>query len=323
MRINKTLLPMLLSSAILCASNATAQTFNLAYVLNVDSHYGKGAQVFADEIKRLSDGKFKISPKSSGALGGERDVVEGLQLGSVDLTITSTGPVGNFVPSIYALDFPFLFKNYQHAHRVLDGEIGQALLAKFTSNGLIGLAWSENGFRHLTNSKRNITNPADLGGLKIRTMENKVHMSAFSDLGAAPTPMSFTELYTALQQGTVDGQENPIPVITSSKLYEVQKKLTLTGHVYSPAIVMMSKHVWDGLESQEQQWFKQAAKASAAATRQAVSDIESNGVKFLREQGVEVIEQVDKAAFASKVQATYDKFAAKYGATLIEKIKAS
>ncbi len=323
MKIKKILLPILLSSAVMFAASATAQTFNLAYTLNVDSHYGKGAQVFADEIKKLSAGKFKINPKPSGALGGERDVVEGLQLGSVDLTITSTGPVGNFVPSIYALDFPFLFRDYQHAHRVLDGEIGQALLAEFKDSGLIGLAWSENGFRHLTNSVRDIKAPADLAGLKIRTMENKVHMSAFSDLGAAPTPMSFTELYTALQQGTVDGQENPIPVITSSKLDEVQKKLTLTGHVYSPAIVMMSKHVWDGLKPQEQQWFKQAAKVSAAATRQAVADIESNGVKFLREQGVEVIEQVDKAAFASKVQATYDKYGEKYGAALIAKIKAS
>lgn len=315
--------PVILSCAVLLSAQAFGETFNLAFTLAKDSHYGVGAQVFSDEIEKLSNGKFKINPKPSGALGGERDVVEGLQLGSVELTISSTGPLGNFVPEVYALDFPFLFQNYEHAHRVLDGNIGDELLAKFEDSGLIGLAWSENGFRHLTNSKHTVTTPDDLKGLKIRTMENEVHMSAFRDLNAAPTPMSFTELFTALQQGTVDGQENPIPVITSSKFYEVQNHVTLTGHVYSPAAILMSKITWDGLEAQEQQWFKQAAKMSAAATRNAVAEMERDGVTFLRDQGVEVVEGIDKAAFAKEVQDTYTKYAPQFGAELISKIQGS
>lgn len=304
--------------------NAFAETeMNLAFSLSIDSHYGVGAKVFAEEMSKLSGGEFKIVPKPSGALGGERDVVEGLQIGSVDMTITSTGPVGNFVPEIYALDFPFLFKSYEHARKVLDGSIGEGLLAKFEDKGMIGLAWSENGFRHLTNSVRSVNEPKDMEGLKIRTMENKVHMAAFDAAGASPTPMSFTELFTALQQGTVDGQENPIPVITSAKLYEVQKHLTLTGHVYSPAVILISKIVWDGLSDEEKGWIKQSAKASAKATRDAVSKIEIDGIEFLRDKGMTVITDVDKSKFQTAVSPAYDLYAEEYGAELIEQIKNS
>lgn len=323
MKFNKKALSACILAGLAFSGVASAKSMNMGIVLSKDSHYGKGADVFASEIKRLSDGKFKVRVKSSGVLGGERDVIEGLQFGTIDLTITSTGPVGNFVPDVYALDFPFLFNSYQHAHEVLDGPIGQDLLKKFEDKDLIGLAWSENGFRHLTNSKVSVTKPEQVEGLKLRTMENEVHMSAFQDLGAAPTPMSFTELYTALQQGTVDGQENPIPVITSSKLYEVQKHVTLTGHVYSPAVILMSKASWSNLDAQEKEWFKSAAKASAEATRKAVAQMEKDGIKLLRDNGVTVVENVEKADFSSIIQPTYDKFAAKYGEELINKIKAS
>lgn len=321
MKFKKTLISAGIAASLLFTGLASAKVMNIAFTLSPDSHYGKGAKVFAQEMDRLSDGKYEIKIKSSGVLGGERDVIEGLQFGTIDLTISSTGPVGNFVPEVYALDFPFLFTGYEHAHRILDGKIGNDLLAKFESKGLIGLAWSENGFRHLTNSKHAVTKPADLAGLKIRTMENEVHMSAFKDLKAAPTPMSFTELFTALQQGTVDGQENPIPVITTSKLYEVQDYLTLTGHVYSPAVILMSKTSWSQLNDTEKQWFKTAAAASAKATRAAVSTMEKEGIKLLKEAGVQVVENVDKKAFADVIAPTYEKYAVKYGAELIEQIQ--
>lgn len=299
------------------------QTMNMGFTLAIDSHYGAGAKVFAEKIKELSDGKFEVVPKPSGALGGERDVVEGLQIGSIPLTISSTGPLGNFVPEIYVLDFPFLFENYEHARSVLDGPIGQELLQKFEDKGLIGLAWTENGFRHLTNNTREVKNPADMDGLKIRTMENKIHMAAFEALDASPTPLSFTELFTALQQGTVDGEENPIPVIITSRFYEVQDYLTLTGHVYSPAVILMSKIVWDGLSDEEKDWFRQAAKASAQATRQAVTDLENEGVKFLQEQGMDVVRDIDETTFREAVQPVYEQYAKDYGPELIERIRAA
>ncbi|MBD1566183.1 TRAP transporter substrate-binding protein [Vibrio sp. SA48] len=318
---NKALLSIAIAAGLMFSGTIAAKTMTMGFTLSKNSHYGQGADAFAQEIEKLSGGKYEINIKPSGVLGGERDVVEGLQFGTIDLTISSTGPIGNFVPEVYALDFPFLFKSYEHAHKILDGEIGKDLLAKFEPKGLIGLAWSENGFRHLTNSKRIVRNPEDMKGLKLRTMENEVHMSAFKDLGAAPTPMSFTELFTALQQKTVDGQENPIPVITTSKFYEVQKNVTLTGHVYSPAAIIMSKITWDSLNSEEQMWFRQAAKVSTLATRNAVAKMERDGVELLKKEGVTIVENIDKESFAKAVSKTYDKYAPKYGEDLIMKIR--
>jgi tripartite ATP-independent transporter DctP family solute receptor len=256
-------------------------------------------------------------------LGGERDMIEGLQIGSLDVVITSTGPLGNFVPQVYALDLPFLFRDYDHARSTLDGEIGQELLDEIGKNNLVGLAWSENGFRHVTNSQRPVRTPEDLQGLKLRTMENRVHMAAFEGMGAAPTPMAFPELFGALQQGVVDGQENPVTVITASKFWEVQKYVSLTGHVYSPAVVLASPVLFDGLTEEQQGWFRQAAKASAAATRAEVNRLEEEGVALLRENGMEVITDIDKAPFARlAAESAYSVYTDQYGTGMVERIKA-
>lgn len=272
--------------ATLAATAAEADEMNLAFTPPLSSHYGDAGKAFKETMEELSGGDITINLKPSGALGGERDVLEGLQIGSIELTISSTGPVGNFVPSVYALDFPFLFESYEHARSVLDGEIGRELLAEFESHDMIGLAWAENGFRHITNSVHPITEPEDLDGLKLRTMENQVHIAAFEALGASPTPMSWTEVLTSLQQGTIDGQENPIPVLTANNMWEIQDHMTLTGHVYSPAVVAMSKIHWDGLSEKEQGWIKEAAQAAADASRATVSANEESGIQLLRDNGM-------------------------------------
>ncbi|WP_277024636.1 MULTISPECIES: TRAP transporter substrate-binding protein [Paracoccus] len=300
---------------------AQAQVMNLAFTPPADSHYGDAARAFADTIAELSDGAFEISLRPAGALGGERDVIEGLQIGTVELTISSTGPIGNFVPEVYALDFPFLFNDYASAHAVLDGEIGQELLASFQPHGIVGLAWAENGFRHITNSVRPIREPADMAGLKLRTMENEVHIAAFRAAGAAPTPMSWTEVLTSLQQGTIDGQENPIPIVTANNMWEIQDNITLTGHVYSPAVVAMSAIHWDGLTEEQQGWFVEAAQAAAAASRATVVENETSGIAMMKENGMEVVEDIDKAAFAAAVQPAYDEFADRYAPELIARIR--
>lgn len=307
---------------LLTAGPVLAQTtMNLAFTPPADSHYGEAGRAFADKIAELSDGAFEISLRPAGALGGERDVIEGLQIGTVELTISSTGPIGNFVPEVYALDFPFLFKDYASAHEILDGEIGQELLDSFEPHGIVGLAWAENGFRHITNSVRPIREPADMDGLKLRTMENEVHIAAFRAAGAAPTPMSWTEVLTSLQQGTIDGQENPIPIVTANNMWEIQKNISLTGHVYSPAVVAMSKIHWDTLSPEQQGWFVEAAKAAAAASREAVAEQEKSGIALMKENGMEVVEDVDKEAFAAVVQPAYDEFAARYAPELIQRIR--
>lgn len=299
------------------------QTINLGHTLSDSSHYSVGADAFKETIERLSNGEFKVAEHPSGSLGGERAMIEGLQIGTIDVVITSSGPLGNFVPESYVLDLPFLFANYDQARCVLDSEIGQDLLAKMGDHNLVGLAWSENGFRHMTNSKRLINSPEDAKGLKVRTMENKVHMAAFEQMGVHPTPMAFPEVFTALQQGTVDGQENPITVIVATKFWEVQDHLTLTGHVYSPAIVLGSPVMLEGLNDEQRNWFQQAADASAQATRDEVTRLEKDGVELLRENGMTVNTDVDKAPFQKVVKPAYKVYTDQYGDEMLKRIRAS
>ncbi|MFC0267169.1 TRAP transporter substrate-binding protein [Kushneria aurantia] len=317
------LLITVLTGATLAGNVLAQRNMNLAFTPPLDSHYGDAGRAFADRIESLSDGEIRISIKPSGALGGERDVVEGMQIGTVELSISSTGPIGNFVPEVYALDFPFLFKSYESAHKVLDGNIGQDILEAFQPAGLIGLAWAENGFRHVTNSVRPIEDPEDFQGLKLRTMENEVHIAAFRALGASPTPMSWTEVLTSLQQGTIDGQENPIPIITANNMWEIQQYATLTGHAYSPAAVVMSEIHWNRLNEEEQAWFREAARAAAEASRQTVANNEQAGIEEMKANGMSVVEEVDKQAFEAAVQPVYDQYAERYAPELIERIRAA
>lgn len=312
----------LFTAAVLATGAQAQQNIVVGHALSPTSHYGVGAQAFIDTLTELSGGAFTGEQAPAGQLGGERDMIEGLQIGSLDVVVTSTGPLGNFVPEVFALDLPFLFRDYDHARAVLDGEIGQELLAKIGENNIIGLAWSENGFRHITNSQRPVRTPEDLQGLKLRTMENRVHMEAFSGMGAAPTPMAFPELFTAMQQGVVDGQENPVTVITASKFWEVQKHVSLTGHVYSPAAVLASPVLYDGLTNEQKGWFDEAAKASAAATRAEVNRLEEAGVAMLLENGMEVITDIDKEPFAALAQASYSVYTDQYGTEMVERIQA-
>ncbi len=308
----------------LMLAGGTAQAervINLGHSLSESSHYGVGADAFNDKLEELCDGEFTIREHPAGSLGGERDMIEGLQIGTLDLVITSTGPLGNFVPETYVLDLPFLLEDYEHARAVLDGEIGNELLDKMEEHNLVGLAWSENGFRHMTNSREEVSEPSDVEGLKIRTMENQVHMDAFRELGASPTPMAFPELFTALQQGTVDAQENPITVIVATKFWEVQDYLSLTGHVYSPAIILASPILWDSLSDEEKGWFEEAADVSAEATREEVTRLEDEGVELLRDEGMNVITDVDKEPFQEAVQPTYEAFTERYGSEMLERIR--
>ncbi len=311
-----------LAGAALIAGPASAQTaLKLGYSLGPESHYGVGATAMADTLAELSGGEMTIEQFPANALGGEREMVEGAQIGTVDLVITSTGPVGNFVPATLITDIPFLFRDYAHAQAVLDGPIGQEILDQFPESGLVALAWGENGFRNLTNDVRPVRTPEDAQGLKVRTMENQVHMQAFESLGVLPTPMAFPELFTALQQGTVDGQENPIGVILSADFAQVQDYLSLTNHVYSPALILASPLVYDGLTEEQQGWLEEAAQAGARAMREKVRQDADEGVAMLKEQGMEVTEDVDRAAFEEALAPAYEAYAEQFGQDKIDAIR--
>jgi TRAP-type transport system periplasmic protein len=313
-----------LAATLAATGMASAQTtLRMGYALAPapNSHYGVGASTFAEEITKRTQGRFKIEQYPNSQLGGEREMIESVQLGTLDLVVTSSGPVPGFVPETGIVDIPFLFRDPAHARAVLDGPIGQELLAKFPAKNLIALAWGEQGFRHLTNSKRPVSTPEDMKGLKVRTMENPVHITAFRTLGAAPTPMAWPEVITGLQQGTIDGQENPISVITSAKLSQVQKYLTLTRHVYSPAVFMMSPKVWNALSDADKNSFREASKLAAAAMRKYVDDLEKKGVDDLKAQGMQVVMGIDTAKFQSTLAPAYAEYAKKYGQANIDRIK--
>ncbi len=302
---------------------AQAKEVKLGYALAVNSHYGAGANAWAETTERASNGTLKFRQFPASALGGERELIESLQLGTVEAAIVSTGTLSNFVPQVGAMDIPFLFRDSGHARRVLDGPIGQDLLEKFKARGLVALAWGEQGFRHITNNKVSVAAPADLKGLKLRTMENPVHITAFRTLGASPTPMSWPDVMGALQQGTIDGQENPLSVVTSAKLYQVQKHLTLTGHVYSPVAILVSPTFWEGLTPAQRTAVQDGAKAAAAATRKFVEETDVKAVEELKAQGMQVVVLQDKAPFQQALSPAFKQYADKYGKDLLDRIAAT
>jgi TRAP-type transport system periplasmic protein len=321
MKLTRLAAGLVLGLGLACAAFAQTTTIKIGYATTKESHYGVGSTVFCDEVEKGTQGRYKCQHFPNSALGGEREQIEAVQLGTQDLVNTSTGPVGNFVPEVKIVDIPFLFRDYDHARKVMDGPIGQDILAKFPSKGIIALAWTENGFRHMTNSKRDIVKPSDAAGLKMRTMENKVHMDGYRTFGILPTPMAFPELFGALQQGTVDGQENPIPVILSSKFAQVQKHLSLTGHVYSPALLLLSPKVWNKLSDADKKVFVDAARKAGAAQRKKVNDDERDGIAQLRAGGMEVVTTVDNQAFRNAMTPVWGDFAKQFGAENIRQIQ--
>ncbi|MEY3640083.1 MAG: hypothetical protein RIR68_3216 [Pseudomonadota bacterium] len=313
----------LAASAAFTAFPTQAQTvLKIGHVLAKGSHYDIGANVFCETLDKNTQGRYKCQVYPASSLGGEREQVEAVQIGTQDMVITSTGPVGNFVPEMKIVDIPFLFRDYDHARKVLDGKIGQDMLAKFPNHGLVALAWSENGFRHMTNNKRAIVSANDASGLKMRTMENKVHMEGYRSFGIQPTPMAFPEVFGALQQGVVDGQENPIPVILASKFSQVQKHLSLTGHVYSPALIITSPRVMSKLSDADKKAFQDAANKSVAATRKKVNDDEATGIAQLEREGMQVVKKVNSASFNDALKGPYANYAKEFGADKIAAIQA-
>ncbi|HPU20840.1 MAG TPA: TRAP transporter substrate-binding protein [Alicycliphilus sp.] len=307
-------------AGLVCAQQA--KEVKLGYALAVNSHYGAAAQAWADSVEKASNGAFKFKQFPSSALGGERELIEGLQLGTVEAIIVSTGALSNFVPDVGVVDIPFLFRDTAHARAVLDGAFGQDLLGKFQKRGLVALAWGEQGFRHLTNNKHPVQKIEDLKGLKIRVTENPVHITAFKTLGASPTPMSWPEVIGALQQGTIDGQENPVSVLASTKLWQVQKHLTLSAHVYAPVALIVSPGFWGGLTDAQKSAFTQGAKLGALASRAFVDAVEKKGVDEAKSHGMQVVMGVDQAAFRAALEPAYKQYATKFGQKTLDAIAA-
>jgi len=312
------------SLAVGCAGETTDNEsgqliLRAGHAVNEEHAYHRGLEKFKSLVEDQTGGAVKIEIYPNASLGDERDMVEGLQLGTVDIVLSSTGPLGNFVPQMNVVDLPFLFRDKDHAYKVLDGEIGQELLQKFEPEGIIGLAFWENGFRHVTNSKRPINTPEDMEGLKLRTMKNRVHVAAFKELGVDATPMAWSEVFTSLQQGTIDGQENPVAIIYSHHLYEVQEYLALTGHVYSPAVLMIAENKMQSLTEAQQEAIREAAVEAGIYERNLISESEKEQIENLEREGMKIT-RPEREKFMEATVGVYKDFEKEFGPELIQKI---
>ncbi|QNB47921.1 DctP family TRAP transporter solute-binding subunit [Thermanaerosceptrum fracticalcis] len=293
-----------------------AQTIRIAHTLAPESHYHKGLEKFASILEQKSGGKLKAQIFHSAQLGSERDAIEGVSMGTLEATLVSTAPLANFSKKFMVFDLPFIIQDRAVAFAAMDGEMGKGMLASLEAKGIKGLGFWENGFRMLTNSKKAINTPADIAGLKIRLMENPVHVETFKVLGAQPVPMPFGELFTSLQQKTVDGQENPLVIIYTSKFYEVQKHLALTGHFYAPAAFLVSKSFYDKLSPELQKALSEAEQEARKWEREYCINLEKDLVAKLKEKGMEVTTP-DKKALQEATKSVYEKFKAEIGEDVI------
>jgi tripartite ATP-independent transporter DctP family solute receptor len=310
----------LLLLVLFCAAAAQAKTvFRISHTLDPTSHYNRSLTFLNELLQKKSNGELALDIYHSSQLGSERDAVEGVTQGTLEMTLTSSGPLTNFTKAFMIFDLPFIIHDRVKAYAWIDGPEGQKILDSVQKQNMVGLSIWENGFRHLSNSKLAVVKPEDAKGLKIRLMENAVHLATFRALGAYPTPMPFGELFTAMQQKTVDGQENPLVIIATSKFYEVQKYLTLSGHFYSPAILLMNKPVWDKLTPAQQKIFKECVSEARDWERKYSMDMDAKLVAELKAKGMEIA-QPDKALWSRALQSVYKEFEPVVGKAAIESL---
>ncbi|MDR2788760.1 MAG: TRAP transporter substrate-binding protein [Candidatus Accumulibacter sp.] len=284
-------LSLLVAAGLMAAAPAGAaetKTIKAGIGLNEQSPQYKGLLKFKELVEAESKGRFKVDLFANAQLGDDAKMMTSLRAGTLEMTCPSTAPIAGLDRKWMVFDLPFLFPNEEVADKVLDGPFGQKYLDSLPAHGIIGMSFWENGFRQLTNSKVEVKSPADLKGLKIRTMENPVHLATFKTLGANPTPMPFSEIFSALSEKTIDGQENPSTTNFLQKYYEVQKFTTLSNHFYSPFVFMYSKKLWDTLSKEDQALILKAAKEAGAYQRKINRETMGEAVAGMEKAGMTV-----------------------------------
>ncbi|APW42071.1 TRAP transporter substrate-binding protein [Rhodoferax saidenbachensis] len=271
-----------------------------------------GMEKFAEIVQAKSGGKIKVNLFPGGVLGGDAQVVSAMQGGTVEMASLNSGILASQVKDFEVFDLPFLFANGKEADAVVDGPFGKKMHAKLEAKGLVGLTYWELGFRQITNSKRPITKVEDIVGLKLRVIPNAINLDWTKALGANPTPLAFPEVYAALEQGAIDGQENPLSVIAANKFFEVQKYATLTNHQYNPQSVLISKKFWDTLSAAEQKIISDAAAESTTYQRQQAREQANTALDAVKKGGMQVSElsAAELAKFREKMKPVIDKHGA-------------
>ena len=299
-----------IAAAILASSPAFSAdvTLRLGFVDPASSSYAMGGQKFADELEKLTNGAIKVQVLAGGTLGGEREMYEGAQMGTMDMVTVVNTVLSQFIPELVLLDQPFLFDTVEEAHAAVDGKLGELVAQKALEQGVHIIGWLESGFRD-TFSKDPIQNVDDFSGVKIRTMENKMQIAAFNALGAISTPMPATEQYTALQQGTIDACENAVGNMLINRYYEVIKNVTNTRHQFTYILVGVSDRAWNKIPDEYKPMVGQAMKTAVEWQRQNLAEINANATEELKKLGVNFYD-IDREAMKAKVLPEVEKLRA-------------
>jgi len=314
---------LLLLASVGHAADIQERNLRFAFQNPKDHPQGLGAQKFADLVSEKSDGKITVTLFPGGTLGGDLQTVSAMQGGIIGLTVLNAGLLSGLIKEFAVYDFPFLFNNKEEAFAVVDGPFGKQLLEKLSAKGLIGLGYWDLGFRNVTNNRRPIAKLEDIQGLKIRVLQAPIYIDLFNTLGANAVPMPFPELYTAIETGAVDGQENPVTVIQSGQFHEVQKYLSLTQHTYNPQALLISKRIWDQLSEDERKIIQEAASEATAYQREVSIERETEALEALKED-MEVNEvppeEIEK--MREKVKPVIEKHSQEVGEELVKELYA-
>ncbi|MDD3936589.1 TRAP transporter substrate-binding protein, partial [Rhodoferax sp.] len=319
----RTIASVIAGAALLVATSSFAQfaerTIKLTNGVNEDHSVGAGVKKMQEVLDAKTGGKMKINAFWGGSAGGDLAGAQATRAGTQEIVCTSGSALMGIVKELGVFDLPFLFANEKEAYAVLDGPAGQYFNKKLEAAGLVNLAYWENGFRNLTNSKRAVAKVEDFDGMKVRIMQNTIFLDTFKTLGANPTPMAFGEVFMALETKAIDGQENPFSTIETAKLYEVQKYLSVTRHAYSPFFVLYSKKLWDQLNPQEQAALREAALAGQTVQRDASRAQDEKSLAMLKTRGMVVTEfsPAEKARIVAKLKPIYDKHVPNIGAEAV------
>lgn len=292
--------------------------------INEDHPVGNGVAKMKACMAEKSGGKLKIQAFWGGALGGDLQATQALRAGTQEMVITSSSPLVGIMPELGVFDLPFLFTNEKEADTVLDGTFGKYISEKLPNFGVVNLSYWENGFRNLTNSKRAVSKAEELTGLKVRVMQNNIFLDSFKSMGTNATPMAFGEVFAALETHAIDGQENPLVTIDTSKMYEVQKYLTMTRHAYTPFLVLYSKKLWDQLSPEEQTILSDCATVGRDEQRRVSRELNDKSLVNLKKQGMQVSEvaPAELAKMREATAAVYQRHEATIGKDTIERLKA-
>ena len=297
------------------------QVLRMGLIYPRDSQLGAGAIEFATYVERNCGGRLRVELYPAGEAGGELEMCQDIAAGTLEMTFTSSSVFTAFAPELSIFDIPFLFRDLAHARGVLDGEIGKVALARLEPQGIIGLAWGENGLRHLTTNDRAVHRPEDLKNLKLRVPQSEVMVSSFKAIGADVHSLPFPELYAALSSGSFQAQENPLATILSSNFDKVQHYLCLTGHVYSPAAFLISKRVFEHISPEDRSALRAAAIAGSKANRAYLDRVENSGLEELRRRGMKVVDDIDRSAFVASLASLEPQFQKQFGKDKIDAIR--